>query len=585
MRISALVLAFAVALFAHAAPARLTDSERAALIRIAEDKSAPGGARDKAFKKLLTTEWEGRDEWYIAQFADPTLSGLTDANMLYAPLSTPVTADPDRWIPKLAEMTKSANKAIRTNAANILASFQLDTARADALRPLVPWLADGEWASEASMERLRIVQSVGRVKVTEAIPGLQWICRNDPDEGLRAYAAEALLELRAPDAMTYVRDVLAKSTDALSRHELEKEIARSATLDDREIADAVIAFASAVSTKEKASAYQTARFGMPGTQPIPAEVTLGEKLVYALPPRDSLAQLLITRAEQPGPEAPIIGRIVSKMNLPSVHRWLASRLESADSFVVGSLVEHREDVAKNAANELRTAAAGDGAARGIAAVIVNDDAAIHELLAHGSASSRKAFFSAARIARRTTDPDEIVRASKGAETEAAALLERMNTIESRKALAKLNPGAIFGERPYEDPGHTTFKFFDEWEARLRSLQLAGNYDRLHALASASYWGGNEEIVVVAEKGDAVMVIRPREKTLPPGAAALMKDILAEIHPDDLPFYDKGAYDGTQYEYVSLTRDGGHRLFMNNPPSENANPYGRLVTELTAAAGR
>ncbi len=581
MRITALFVCLTAALFAGAA----APASRAELMRIAEDRSAPAAARNAAFETLLSTKWEGRDAWYVARFEDPTLGGLRDENILYAPLITPVEADPDRWIPRLATMTKSANKAIRTNAANILATFQLGTARADALRPLVPWLTDAEWASAASMERLRLVQSVGRVKVTEAIPGLQWICRNDDDETMRAYAAEALLELGAPDAMTYVREVLATSTDAIARHELENEIVRSAKLDDREIADAVIAFASAVSTKEKAEAYRTARIGMPEAQEIPAEVTLGEKLAHKLPPRDSLAQLLIARASQPAPEAAMIGRIVARMNLPSVHRWLAARLDSADSFVVGSLVEHREEVAKNAAVELRAASAGGGAARGIAAVIVNDDAAIHELLTGGPVESRKSFFSAARIARRAIDPDAVLRGSKGAEAEAASLLERLNTEESRRALAKLYPGAMFGERSYDDPGHTTFKFFDDWEESLRSLQRTGNYDHLHALAVASYWGGGKEIVVVAEKGDAVMILRPEEKTLPPAAAALVKGILAEIHPDDLPFYDSRISDGVQYEYVSLTTLGGHRLFMNNPSSETSDPYGRLVTELTALAGR
>ena len=580
MRIPALVVCVAAALFAA------TDApERAALIRIAEDRSAPAGDRNRAFETLLSSQWEGRDAWYLGRFADPTLIRLSDRTHLFEPLDTPVRADPDRWIPKLAELTKSPDKTIRTNAANILAGFHLKSARADALRPLVPWLTDRNWATEVSMQRLRLVQSVGRVNVVEAIPGLQWMCRNDDHERMRAYAAAALIELHAPDAMKYAHEVLAKSTDAMARHELEEEIAHSGLLDDREIADDVSAFAAAVSTPQKAAAFQSALLSFDPKQRVEPAVTLGELLSRKLPPRDSLAQLLIARAAQPGPEAAMLAKIVSTMNVPSVHRWFASRLDSADPFVIGSLVEHRAEVVKNAPDELRAAAATNGAARGVAVVLLYDESAMHELLANGSVESRKAFFTAARIARRAVDADEVLRAAKGADAEAASLLERLNTADSRKALAKLRPGAIFGERPYEDPGHTTFKFFDEWEERLRALQRKGGYDRVHALAMASYWGGDREIVAVAEKGETVMVIDRGEKTLPPSAAAHLKTILAEIHPDDLPpLFNYGTHDGAQFEYVSLTRDGGHRLFMNNPSSETTDPYGRLVAELTAAGG-
>ena len=166
------------------------------------------------------------------------------------------------------------------------------------------------------------------------------------------------------------------------------------------------------------------------------------------------------------------------------------------------------------------------------------------------------------------------------------MLKILNTSDARAALATLRPGEarIWGERPWSDPGHTTFQYFDEWEEQLRTLAKKGTYDRIYALSLASYWGGNHEVALLGEKGDALLLIRDGAATpLPPQDAARIRTMLAEVKPDDLPPYESGAYDGAQLEFVSLTANGGHRVFMNNPSSDKRDPYGRLVNELAELA--
>lgn len=557
------------------------DAERAILKSIAEDQKAPAHARDIAIDTLMSDDWEGRDDWYFARFEDATLAGARDGYQMLTPLIHPVWTNPDAWIPRIAPLAASANKVVRTNAAAILGDFCLERARADALQPLLPWLAHPRWADDVSMHRLRLIQSVAKLGLRDAIPGLQWICGNDPSDTNRVYAADALVEFHAPDAMTYARKVL-DTSKSLNRGELEATIAREAALSDEEIVEVVIAYAAAISSPEGVRKLNESMMDGSGNW----RATLGMRYAEKPPPREELAQTLIAAAGRPGDASAVLGRIVSRMNVPTAHRWAASRLPSLaadDALVAISLLEHRIDAAKHASTELHAALAGSGAGRGIAAVVLGDAEAIHAVLESGSPEARQGLFAAARLVREPLKVHDVVAGSKGAETAADALLETLNTSETRAALASLHPGeaAIWGERPWADPGHTTFQYFDEWEKQLRALAKKGRYDWIYALSVASYWGGNHEVALLGERGDALSLIRGASATpLASAVTARVRALFAAVKPDDLPIYEMGAADGAQFEFVSLTANGGHRLFMNNPPSDKRDPYGRLVSELS-----
>jgi hypothetical protein len=565
--------------------------ERKTLQAIAEDRTASGKARDLAFEALTASEWPGSTEWYLAQFGDPTLLDPIDGSYGFSPLSHPVDRDPDLWIPRLVPLTLSKDRAIRSNAASLLGDFQLDRARADALKPLLPWLTDPAWAQEVSMERLRLVQSVGRIDLREAIPGLRWICRNDGDEDMRAYAADALLQLRAPDAMKEVRAVLAR-TDAMSRSELEQTLVASGALTDEEIVEMVTAYATLLSTEAGRKQLAEGPLATSG-EPSSWKVTVGARLAADLPHREELAQRLLAKAAQSGEAAPTLFAIVSTIDAPAVHQWLATRLldgtaaASGDPFPIVSLLQHRSSAAVSARSELQAALEKPGLARGIAAVVLNDGVSISAILRKGTADERDAVLAAARAVGQPLDTAEVLEAATNAGESAAAELEMMNTAAARAALATLYPdqARIWGPRPWADPGHTTFTFFDIWEESLRALVKKRQFDRIDALALGSYWGGNREVVVVARKGDTMLLVSTtpgtKETPLPPATAARIRQFLDDTHPADLEPFDAGTFDGTQYEYVYLTPDGGRRVFMNNPPSDNRDPHASVVEGLSS----
>lgn len=566
--------------------------ERAVLRAIAEDRSAPGAARDIAFESLLRHEWDGRDEWYLAQFVDPTLFALRDGYHGLLPLASPVWRDPDFWIPRLVPLTRSSDPVVRANAIAILSRFHLAQARADALRPLLPWLADPGWTEDRYLGRLRLVQSVAGLGLTEAIPGLRWICHNDPDESMRVHAARALLEIQAPDAMPDVRAVLAKSTTGLGRTELETTLVDSGALTDEEMVETVTAYANAVSSDEGRKLLEESMIAI-NARPS-WRVTVGARLARQLPNRDTVARRLLEAAARGDEAGRILGRIVSRMDVPVVHRWLAARLleegvASGDPMPIVSLLEHRTGAAQSAGDVLQAAMAKGGVARGIAAVVLNDASAISAILRNGTADERGAALAAARLVRQPLDVAEVLEAAANAKEAAAAELAMMNTAAARAALGTLYPGEarIWGPRPSNDPGHDTYSSFDAWEEKLRALQKKRKFDRIDALYRASYWGGNGEIVVVARIGNAMQLVStesPSKSTpLPKATAARIRELLDALQPADLDPFDEGSADGTQYEYVYLTADGGRRVFMNNPSSDERDPYGGLVEALGGVA--
>jgi hypothetical protein len=563
------------------------ERERAILRAIAEDRSAAGQARDTAFEALMRTEWKGSVDWYLTQFSDATLLDPADGVFSFSPLDAPVDANPDLWIPRIAPLTLSANRIVRSNAVNLLAAYHLEAARADALTPLLPWLADPEWAQDSSMGRLRLIQTVGRLGLHEAIAGLRWITRNDPDETMRVYAADALLELQAPDGMTDVRAVLSKSEDAMGRHELEQRLIESGVLTDDEIVEMITAYASAISTESGRKQLSEASFG--GGPPVSWKLTTGARLASQLPDRDRVAQRLIEAAARPDETGRIIGRIVSTMNVPSVHRSLASALLQdsmlTDAVPIALLLGQRAAAVQSARDLFEAAVTKGGLGRGIAAVVLNDGAAISAILRDGTADERGAALAAARIVRQPLDAAEVLAAAANAKEPAAAALEMMNTAAARAALGKLYPGEarIWGPRSLSDPGHTTFPFFDQWEESLRALLKKRKLDRIDALGRGSYWGGNGEVVVLARTGSSMLILSTdpgsKSKPVPEAMASRIRQVLDELQPAGLEPFDQGSYDGVQYEYVYLTGDGGRRVFMNNPPSDERDPHARLVAVL------
>ena len=77
-RVSALATALAYDHYKIAGDEKRTEEDRKKLMAIAEDRDAPGKARDIACDALLGDEWEGEDEWYFSIMRDSSLRNLVD---------------------------------------------------------------------------------------------------------------------------------------------------------------------------------------------------------------------------------------------------------------------------------------------------------------------------------------------------------------------------------------------------------------------------------------------------------------------------------------------------------------------------
>src|SRR5262249_28656633 len=89
-----------------------------------------------------------------------------------------------------------------------LAQFVEQRARKDALLPLLPWLSDPQWAiTSDEYARTRLVESVGSLKMSEALPGLIWIVRNEKGY-IRSKVADALGEMRDSSVVPVLREAI-----------------------------------------------------------------------------------------------------------------------------------------------------------------------------------------------------------------------------------------------------------------------------------------------------------------------------------------------------------------------------------------
>jgi hypothetical protein len=182
------------------------------LKRIAGASQAPGSARAMAVEALMKTDWQGRDEWFISLFADRTISELTDGYRTINAIHESVKRDPDRWIPAVSRLIGHGDRNVHNAAALCLAQFvdrgERKDARKEALLPLLPWLSDPQWADTSeSFVRVSLVESMVRLKMREALPGLIWIIRNDR-RFIRTQAVEALAEMCDTSVVPVLREAI-----------------------------------------------------------------------------------------------------------------------------------------------------------------------------------------------------------------------------------------------------------------------------------------------------------------------------------------------------------------------------------------
>ena len=95
-------------------------------------------------------------------------------------------------------------------------------------------------------------------------------------------------------------------------------------------------------------------------------------------------------------------------------------------------------------------------------------------------------------------------------------------------------------------------------------------DEIFGLLSTGTWGGAGDRAVVILPGETRFNVydgpgRRRRRILSAQETEKFRSWVASHRVDELAPFDQGTMDGVQYNYVHLTRDGGRRVYMNNPP--------------------
>lgn len=525
---------------------------RCRLQSIATDRTQPAYARDKAIEELSQTEWDGHDAWLESLFADPTLAHARDDWFTYMPLASIAARDPERWIPICARLLGSSDRVVHSAAANALASFQLDSARADALRPLLPWIGDPQWADEASDERLRLVQSVAKVGLAEAIPELRRAIA-DEDQSVAAYAADALNDFHATVDPKALRAALARAEAQLETEPFVVALINAGDLGDDEMARGLVAYAAHT----------------PGPLSI-----IGAYVALRIHDRDGVASRVLARLPELAPEvAKELRRIIMGWPVPSVDRDIVAR--------VGSGTATAEEIVTilNRRGSARAELPG-GAPRGFAAVLNGDRIEEAKILAGADAEAQRMLLACARLTHEPLDVDAVVPLfgrKPALDRAAEEWLAADDSPRARQAIAARHPNdiRILGGDPLAPAVER--KVVDDF--------LRSDDDEWFALLSAGTWLHEGVDVVVAVRGDVAVAITKTGRTpVAPAVLRELRDLISSTNFDELPSLETGVADGRISEYLHLRRGGyGRRVVMNNAFFAGGTPYATVDRRLLALA--
>lgn len=545
------------------------------LKRIVENKSAAGRARDTAAEVLLTTRWDGRDAWYLSLFRDPTLRELHDDYLMMTPLSH-IDMDTDRWISILTELVGDSNRAVHDAAVSCLVGFQLQNARRSALLPLLPWLMDPKWS--AARDRLRLIQSMDRVEMPEAVPGLIAVLDQESEYD-RSYAAESLARYKDPRAVPALKRALDRETDWAHRMRIIHGLVACGGVGDDDAVRSLEALATQNATEKGSAELDAASYDRDAGRRIPPAVMVGLYLAKSEPPGNAVVRRLLDRAKSLQAEQPSVAsallRILDAWPVRAIDEDLVQRIvnSKADASTIYSALRRRASLRQTVATELANAADGVGHVAGIAAVLLGDQKHIAAILEGSDGPAQRALIACARLAGEPLAVPEVARLLERNDPSVAAAAEAYLVAEDSEIARRLvllrhrGEAVILGARQEYDPGHNTYPEFDQLERHLREEAREGveNY----ALLSAGYWGSNGQIILRIQKDSAELMYvtdpaRYHARSVSHEELAKLREFVASSGIERLGPLATGVADGMQYEYVHVSSAGGRRVFMNNP---------------------
>jgi hypothetical protein len=540
---------------------------REKLQTIALNKMAPVWARNRAFKSLVTHEWPGRDDWVLGLLADASLLVLHDDQDLAAgPVVTWLSAD-SRRLARILPLLTGPRSDLRANAAAVL----LESGGSDAFRtflahrevwsdvPRTSWVTSLQFmrfeGSEDFLFRLA-TESTGPQRLAAAVA----LSRQDPPRAA-AFLREGLSHLEASGPLDLFTAALVRS-NALSDDEWYQCIRGMRW---PALADELFSFWTRPFVKGDFA-------------------RLGENEALA-------ARLVADLAHMDSPAAEELWRRISAWSAQAIDAEIVRRIAAGplDRNLI-ALAVNRTTLAARHADRLRFLLQAGGKTAGIAAAVLAEDALSRRILSGPDGPAAQMLLLSARLKEKPALPLDAVGtllASKDRPLAAAAtaFLLTNDSPQARTFIRRNHPGAylVIGNGQMSDPSMKA-------AALARELQLPHGPDEIFALFSGgSGWGGDGDRIIRVSGPAAAMTCHPAggpaaSRNLAPGELQSLRELIARKDIDNLPpLHNEFVFDGSAFQYLHLTREGGRQLLINNPgvAGSRASPHDLLVQRFYA----
>src|SRR5262245_1285419 len=608
---------------------------RAGLKAMVANREAPAVTRGEALSTLMATEWSGREEWFAALFADPSLSGLRGAKGnepdgkeetqdATAKLETLIRTAPNEFhrpppanllltvapetgglIPVVSSLIGHNSRTVHNAAVQWLANAMEKTGdlklRLEVARKLLPWLTDPGWVDEGV--RASFIGGFVGLEMPESVAGLTWILDFDESAENRAAAAEALAQFHNPSVNPALRRALEREEDEERRGDIVMALVDCGGFSDDEMAAAIEAYAKVAPAEEDELDVDN---DQPDDEkkPLSLEVSIGRILSESLTVQftEGLAVRLIERAKALRATQPKIARkilsVIEGLSLPAAEINLVERIgegwADVDSITL-AIHSVRDSLRKSAFDELNGLIKQGGYAAGVAAAILNDEREWKAILEGRDAKAQLALLACARHLRDKL-PVELAGRLLGSPNRALAkaaesYLKVEDGAAARKLIFARRPGEayILGDNSSLANFPSNIGLLKQWEEEMRrEVKGQNGPEEIYALGHAyepktftgsviRIRGGKAEISVYDDP------IRWSSRQLTPTELEELKSLTArqeveDLGPEDVSrgwkYLSARGDSGPPpllYEYLRLNKDGGRRIVICSMRRAPKNP--------------
>ncbi|HKC86259.1 MAG TPA: HEAT repeat domain-containing protein, partial [Blastocatellia bacterium] len=504
----------------------------------------------------------------------------------------PVKRDPDRWIPIISQLIGHGDRNIHNAAALCLAQFvdrpASKLARKDALAPLLPWLSDPQWAGALDeYDRANLAESMGRLKMHEALPGLIWMIRNEKGY-VRSHAADSLAEMRDRWVAPVLREAIqaGKNDDGdYSTFSMTQALIACGGLTVEETVAALESCAATaeVSMEDRRGDRQLRISSLSES----FDIWVGQIVAEQKYTSEALSAAVVERLKSLRKEKPDVAAklwlIAQQWRFPAIDLELVERVADGSANLDALLMacERRQDLRAHAGVALRELVDAGGYQAGVGAALLGDQAGALEILSGADRAARLALLACARMLREPLPIEKVGGLLKSPDKLLALAAERYleseDGAEARKLILALHAGEalILGARDRFDPKSEHRKDWVRWEERLREDVKKNQADEVFAALRFSYndtepFVIRHSAIVRVRNGKAELCKQEDEareecRQLTDGELQSLRDLYEEVSFDDLTPIGLSGFGlgGSEGELIRLDKSGGRRVYESN----------------------